>query len=90
MHIDITPPPDDLMACFGNLEAVLAADAAGEKVRRLATYFGQAEMETRQWQLRTTDFEKRRMAGCLADAFAASKRVVASAWSKKHGREFAA
>lgn len=90
MNIDITPPPDDLMACFGSLDAALAADAAGEKARRLATYFGQAEMETRQWQLRTTDFEQRRVAGCLADALAASKRVVAAAWSKKHGRELAA
>ncbi len=89
MHIDITPPPADLVGCFGDLEAVLAADAAGDKARRLASYFGQAEMETRQWQLRTTDFEKRRVAELLADAFAASKRVVAAAWSRKHGREFA-
>ena len=90
MHIDITPPSDDLMTCFGGLDAALAADQAGEKARRLAAYFGQAEMETRQWQLRTTDFEQRRVAACLADAFAASRRVVAAAWSKKHGRELVA
>lgn len=89
MNIDITPPPSDLISCFGDLEAALAADQAGEKVRRLATYFGQAEMETRQWQLRTTDFESRRVAELLADAFGASKRVVAATWSRKHGREFA-
>lgn len=90
MNIELTPPPADLLPCFGTLDATLQADTAGDKARRLTAFFGEAEMEARQWLVRRTDFEERRMAECLADALAASRRVVAVAWSKKHGRELAA
>ncbi len=87
MDIELTPPADDLMQCFGALEATLAADAGGDKARRLAGWLGEAEMQARERRLRCTDFDDRRVADVTADALAASRRVLIAAWNKKHGRE---
>jgi len=90
MPIDFTLPAADLMQDFDSLEAALRRDPNGDHARRLGAYFEQAELETRQVQLRSTEFEEKNMAGLLAEAFAAARRVVPVAWAKLHGRELAA
>jgi hypothetical protein len=89
MSTAFTLPPAPLAADFDSLEAALRADASGAKAQALDAYFAQAELETRETQLRSTDFETKQMAGLLADCFAASRRVVAAAWARLHGRELA-
>ncbi len=89
MSIDFRLPPPDLVGEFESLEAALKGDASGDKARRLSAYFAAVETEARATQLRSTDFEEKELAGMLAEAFAATGRVVSAAWSKFHGRELA-
>ena len=86
MNIEFTLPPPDLMSDFDAMEETLHADKSGEKARRLGEYFKSAEIEMRQKQLRSTDFDEKELAGVVADALGASARVVAAAWNKLHGR----
>ena len=89
MTFDFTLPPPELTGAFDGLEAWLKKDTGGESARRLGSYFASVEIEARQRQLRSTDFEERHMAELLGEAFGAARRVVAAAWSKFHGRELA-
>ncbi|HEX7686883.1 MAG TPA: hypothetical protein VF453_04200 [Burkholderiaceae bacterium] len=90
MTTAFTLPPDDLLAAFDSLEATLKTDTSGDRARRLNRYFAQVELEARQSQVRSIDFDEKRMAGLLAEAFAATQRGVCAAWNKLHGRELAA
>jgi hypothetical protein len=90
MNIEFTLPPADLLADFEAIEEALLADKGGAKARRLCEYFKAAEVEMREKQLRSLDFDEKAMADLLADALGASARVVAAAWHKLHGRELAA
>jgi hypothetical protein len=90
MFIDFTLPPPDLLTDFDAIEEALLADASGAKARRLGEYFKAAEVEVREKQLRSTDFDEKNLAGIMADALGASARVVAAAWNKLHGRDIAA
>ena len=89
MTTAFTLPPADLLADFDALEAALQADASGDKARGLHRYFAQVELESRQAQVRSVDFDEKRVAGLLAEAFAAMQRTVAAAWAKLHGRDLA-
>lgn len=90
MNTAFTLPPAELAADFDSLEAALGADASGERARRLARYFAQVELESRQAQVRSVDFDEKQRAGLLAEAFAGLQRTVAAAWSRLHGRELPA
>ena len=90
MSTDLAPPPADLLVDFDKLQATVNDDTTGEKTRRLAKYFAQAETLSQQMQLRATDFEEKNFAGLVSDAFAAARRIVLVAWQKTHGRELAA
>jgi hypothetical protein len=90
MNIEFTLPPADLLADFDAIEEALLADTSGAKARRLGEYFKSVEVEMRETQLRSTDFDDKNLAGIVADALGASARVVAAAWSKLHRRELAA
>jgi hypothetical protein len=90
MNIEFTLPPPDLLADFDAIEEALLADTSGAKARCLREYFKAAEVEMRETQLRSTDFDDKNLAGIVADALGASARVVAAAWNKLHGRELAA
>ena len=84
------PPSVDMLVDFVSLETTLKKDGTGERARSLARYFADAELESRTAQLRSTDFPEKHMAGLLAEAFAAARRVVPEAWNKLHGRELSA
>lgn len=90
MNIEFTLPPPDLLADFDAIEEALLADMSGAKAGRMGEYFRAAEVEMREKQLRSTDFDEKNLAGIVADALGASARVVAAAWNKLHGRELAA
>lgn len=90
MNIEFTLPPPDLLADFDAIEEALLVDMSGAKAGRLGEYFRAAEVEMREKQLRSTDFDEKNLAGIVADALGASARVVAAAWNKLHGRELAA
>ena len=87
MSLEIDPPPADLLAQFGQLEATLTDDASGEKTRRLMKYLEEARLRSRESQLHTTDFDERGFAGMVSDAFDASSHILAAAWRKHHGKD---
>lgn len=87
MSLVLTPPPADLLADIDKLQATVDGDSSGDRTRRLAKYFAQAETLSQQARLRATDFEEKTFAGLVGDAYAASRRIVLLAWQKKHGRE---
>jgi hypothetical protein len=90
MNIEFTLPPADLLADFDAIEEALLADKSGAKARRLVAYFKAAEVEMREKQLRSTDFDEKNLAVVVADALGAASRVVVAAWNKLHGRELVA
>jgi hypothetical protein len=90
MNLDQLNPPVDLLADFDSMQTAITGDKTGEKTRRLATYFKQAQALSAETQLRTTDFEERHFAGLIGEAFGASRRIVLAAWQKEHGHELAA
>jgi hypothetical protein len=87
MSLALTPPSAELLSDLDKLEATVHGDSTGDKTRRLAKYFAQAETLSQQAQLRATDFEEKTFAALVGDAFAASRRIVLLAWQKHHGRE---
>jgi hypothetical protein len=87
MSTDILTPPVDLMGDFETLHDTIVGDASGEKTRRFVEYFERAEMLTLEMKLRTADPEQKSFAGMVAEAFAASHRIVVAAWQLEHGRE---
>ena len=89
MNDELTPPTPDLLADFDALEPALARDRTGDKARRLAAYFQQAELDCRQAGLRSTDFEKKELVRMQVDAMATSRRVLLATWNKLHGGELA-
>ena len=89
MNDELTPPPADLLADFDALEPALARDRGGDKARRLAAWFQQAELECRQSELRSTDFEQKELVRQQGEALATSRRVLLAAWNKLHGSELA-
>ena len=90
MSTELAPPPAALLADIDQLQATVNGDTSGDKTRRLAQYFAQAETLSQQMRLRATDFEEKNFAALVSEAFAASRRIVLLAWQKTHGRELAA
>ena len=89
MNDHLTPPPADLLADFDALEPALSRDKSGDKARRLAAYFEQSELECRQAELRSTDFEEKELVRIQIEALAVSRRVLLATWNKLHGSELA-
>ena len=89
MNDELTPPPADLLADFDALEPVLSRDKGGDRTRRLAAWFQQAELECRQSELRSTDFEQKELVRLQGEALATSRRVLLATWNKLHGSELA-
>jgi len=83
-------PPIDLINDFQALQVTIFEDEAGEKTRRMVEYFRQAETRSREMELRTQDFEQKRFARMLHEAFGACSRIVLAAWQKAHGMELVA
>ena len=90
MNLEHLNPPADLLAEFDDMPSTIASDATGARTRRLVAYFKQAQALGAQAQLRTTEFEERRFAGLVSDAFGAAHRIVLAAWQSAHGQELAA
>jgi hypothetical protein len=83
-------PSIDLINDFQALQVTIFEDEAGEKTRRMVEYFKQAETSSRGMELRTQDFEQKRFAKMLHEAFGACSRIVLAAWQKAHGTELVA
>jgi hypothetical protein len=83
-------PPIDLINDFQALQVTIFQDETGEKTRRMVEYFKQAETSSRQMELRTQDYEQKRFAKMLHEAFGACSRIAQAAWQKAHGTELAA
>lgn len=83
-------PPIDLINDFQALQVTIFEDQTGEKTRSMVEYFKQAETSSRQMELRTQDYEQKRFAKMLHEAFGACSRIVVAAWQKAHGAELAA
>ena len=89
MIVDFTPPPEELATAFDSLTESLKSDTTGDRTRRLIEYFAGVEMEARQKHLRSVAFQEKEANGVLAEAHAASQRVLAKAWANLHGKELA-
>ena len=89
MNDQLTPPPADLLTDFDALEPALSRDKGGDKARRLAAWFEQAELECRQAELRSTDFEEKALVRIQVEALATSRRVLLATWNKLHASELA-
>lgn len=87
MTFDAINPPSDLLPDIESLAATVEQDTSGERIKRLVAYFAQAENHCKEAQLRATDFQEKSFAGQVGEAYAASSRIVVSAWQKKHGSE---
>ncbi|AEG94095.1 hypothetical protein [Ramlibacter tataouinensis] len=87
MSIDTLNPPSSLLDDFKDLQMTILDDKDGEKTRKLVDYFRQAEIKSREMQLRTLDYERKQFAQMLSDAFASSSRILMKAWQKAHGSE---
>lgn len=83
-------PPVNLIQDFQTLQMTIFEDKAGDKTRALVGYFREAEMKSLEMRLKTSDFEQKEFASLLNEAFAASSRIVLSAWQKAHGAELVA
>lgn len=84
---DALNPPASLIDDFKDLQTTILQDIEGNKTRELVEYFGQAELKSREMQLRTVDYGQKQHAQLLCDAFAASSRILLMAWHKAHGAE---
>jgi hypothetical protein len=89
LNDELTPPPADLLADFDALEPALSRDKGGDKARRLAAWFQRAELDCRQAELRSTDFEEKELVRLQGEALATSRRVLLATWNKLHGSELA-
>jgi hypothetical protein len=83
-------PSIDLIKDFQALQVTIFEDQTGEKTRNMVEYFKQAETSSRAMELRTQDFEQKRFAKMLNEAFGACSRIAQAAWQKAHGRELLA
>jgi hypothetical protein len=87
MMTDALNPPASLIDDFKSLQMTIFEDLSGDKTRQLVDYFRQVEIKSREMQVRTADYEQKQFAQILSDAFAASSRILLSAWQKTHGSE---
>ena len=87
MSFELQPPPALLQAQFNELETTVGGDVSADKTRQLISYLEQAELSSREWQLKLTDFEERQFAGSVVEAFGAAKRILIRQWQLKHERE---
>ncbi|ARN20771.1 hypothetical protein [Piscinibacter gummiphilus] len=87
MSTEALNPPVSLVDDFKDLQMTIFQDRDGDKTRQLVAYFRQAEIKSREMQLRTTEYEQKQYAQMLADAFAASTRILLAAWQKAHGSD---
>lgn len=78
----LPPPPQDLQPHLDDLHQFLRTDADGVGLSRLDAYFATCEMRAREMQTRSGDFEDKSFALLLADACAASRRVLQQAWQQ--------
>jgi hypothetical protein len=87
MSTEALNPPSSLIDDFKDLQLTIFQDQEGEKTRKLVDYFRQAEIKSREMQIRTVDYEQKQFAQMLSDAFAASSRILLAAWQKAHGSD---
>jgi hypothetical protein len=87
MSIEALNPPSSLIDDFKDLQLTIFQDQEGEKTRAMVDYFREAEIKSREMQLRTVDYEQKQFAQMLSDAFAASSRILLTAWQKAHGSD---
>ena len=87
MNFELQAPPALLQAQFNDLETTVSEDASADKTRQLLSYLDQAELSSREWQLKLTDFEERQFVGSIFEAFGAAKRILVRQWQLKHERE---
>lgn len=87
MSNDALNPPTHLIDDFKDLQMTIFQDREGDKTRTLVDYFRQAETKSREMQLRTLDYEQKQFAQTLGDAFAASSRILLTAWQRTHGSD---
>lgn len=75
-------PPADIAEDFRALQSTQFDDPSDDRLRRLLDYFDSCEMKAMQMRIQSADFEQKELAGMLADAFAAAKRIVQVASEK--------
>jgi hypothetical protein len=80
-------PPINFVGDFQSLHVSIVEDKAGDKTRSMLEYLKQAELRTREMELRTQDYEQKQFARLLHEAFGASTRIVSAAWQKAHGAD---
>jgi hypothetical protein len=78
-------PPINLVEDFQSLQLIIFDDDSGEKTRGLARYFQEACEKCVSMRMQATEYEDKKYAQMLEDAFDASKRIVLFAWEKAHG-----
>jgi hypothetical protein len=87
MNTEALNPPVSLIDDFKDLQTTIFEDREGDRTRKLVDYFRQAEIKSRELQIRTVDYEQKQFAQMLGDAFAASSRILLAAWQKAHSVE---
>lgn len=80
-------PPINFVSDFQSLHVSISEDKSGEKTRGMLEYLKQAELRSREMELRTQDYEQKKFARLLHEAFGASSRIVSTAWQKAHGAD---
>jgi hypothetical protein len=80
------PPGLETLADQEALLAELKADVSGDRARTFIAHFGKSEIASRQMLVRTTDFEERRLAGLLSDAWINAQEVIRLTWAQLHER----
>ena len=89
MNTDTLVPPSDVLDDIKTLIAAAPGPAPDAQLQRLVGYFDDAELKSQQLRLQSDDYEQKQLAGLLAEALAAARRIVLTAAAARSAGEFA-